>query len=102
MSERLRWNEVGLAHDEATGLTVQVEKGGNDPARPWTWFFGDWPVGPNSQPGDFLSGKAATEEDARRDAESALPTAEEIARLREKAEAEYEAIDAAKGRGAAG
>jgi hypothetical protein len=100
VSERvLSWDAVGVAHDRASGLGLQVERNGTDEAKPWTWFFTGWPVFPdgrenmqNEQP----RGSAATEADAKRIAEGSLPTPVEIAAIRRGSEEAWAAYHKAQ------
>jgi hypothetical protein len=62
------------------------------PPHPWTWFLADWPCHPDEKSydtdyfGHVTYGGAATEEQAKCAAEAALPSAEEMQKLRADAD----------------
>ena len=87
---RLHWDEKGFAHDDATGLSLQVERNGIDPAHPWAWFIADMPVFPDhDQSEDRRHGRAPTEEEAKLAAEAALPSVDELRRLESGSESAW-------------
>ena len=76
---RLHWNDTGHARDDATGLSLQVERNGIDPAYPWVWFITDMPVFPDrDQSEDRRHGRAPTEVEAKLAAEAGLPSVDEL------------------------
>jgi hypothetical protein len=77
--------------DEATGITVVVER--DDPAgtHPWRWYLANYPV-VSREPADNEgpAGRALTKEAAVEAATKVLPTLKESAHLRRQEEELYE------------
>ena len=89
-----------MAKDPISGLLLQVECDNFCDDAPWVWFVADgWPSFPGGNKNlsnEYPAGRAATELDAKEDAEDALPTKEEMEEITKEAEQEWDAYYKAK------